>query len=446
MPGEINTNFPPDVALSLEEAARRKAMAQALLQQSLATRPTEMVSGHAVKQGFGEGLARALTAFLAQKNMGAASADAARTLGEYQQGGRDEVARLMQQPNRQQAIAEALISRFPQAQQWGAGERKVREDRLTRGADVLGKEDPKAAIAALTAGQLPGQYEPPTVPEPTFGAYQGNTYALTKNRKGEPTIKFAPKETRFSVENKVPGMELQTVLGDRSKDLEGWKTRARSARELLDANTSAIEAIQQGAQSGGLEGVKQSLRKVLQGFGVTLPETAPTEQLQMALGQQILAHARKLAPVTAEDVRRLETILGSINTDPQALQKALSLTSAIALRDIQDFQRYLGDSEANASHPLIRNLYPGQGIGLELPGQLPGGTQGGMAILQELQKRGGDVSQFQVGGEQIPANARFDLRGGQPFTPAPAPAAPPGTLTPEQEQRRQELRKKLGIR
>jgi hypothetical protein len=71
---------------------------------------------------------------------------------------------------------------------------------------------------------------------------------------------------------------------------------------------------------------------------VVTPETklTNTRDFTSAAGQQLLAHAKALgANPSNADAARIEKIVGSIDTDPQALQNIMEWTEQQARRSIQ---------------------------------------------------------------------------------------------------------------
>lgn len=453
--------LPPEYTAQYQAEQERRQMAQLLFQRAIAQRPTEYGQGQvpvASRRQPLDFLASAVQAFVANKTGEDSRMKGQDILTSAQTAGRQDLQRVLGTKDPKQQVTEALLSRFPATRKYGADRQKQLDERLGIGAKVAGDYgDPNAAFSMLNQGELPAAYSAPAIPKPSYSlSPQGNEIATTYNRKGEPHLTVTkPATVTNTTMMQIPGMEGQQLFQERREDLGKWKERAVLAKSTLDANSTAIEALEEGAKAGGLEGFKQVVRKVAQGFGIETSNISSTEQLNMALGERVLQNARKLAPVTQEDVKRLEAILGSINTDPGALSKMLAITSAIAIRDVQNFQEFLRDQEANSTlPPSVRALYPGQGIGYELPPQLPGKGGAAATILQELQKRGGDVSKFKIGGQPVPSDARFDIRdarfGEVPKTSVGDPKVAPPTpgLSPEEEKRYQDLKermKRLGI-
>lgn len=418
-----DTALPAEYQVELDRLARRRAMAEAMSKQALGglSAPTQMVSGHAVRRSPLEGLTAALTMYLGNKNADAAANEASTVRTRAQGDMQRELAQALANPDQRQQYQSLLTSKWPQLQTMGTARQKAVDERLNAGAKVLGDNGaPLDALKILQSGELPQNPQLSPIPAPQFGTDPaGNPYAMTTNRRGEQKVDYAPKAPSQTVS--IAGEDKEGVKFF-AEDLAKRKESALASRDVLSANQAAFDAIQRGARSGGLEGFKQAIRNVASGFGIKDADKAPTEELSMALGHNILANARKLAPVTKEDISRLEQFLGSINTDPEALGRMLSLTNAIALRDLQSYQQYIGHQSKALTSPKARDLFQGAGIGLELPPTVPGDVQAGLRSMQELGKRGGDVTAFEVpggvnqktgkyeAGGAIEPGARFDIQ------------------------------------
>lgn len=435
-----NSPVPPDMLGEYQKLLRQRQMAQMLFQQAMAPRPTEVVTGHAVRQSPLSAIARALSMYGGSQGLASADTGLAGLAQKSDEQRRAAIAQFLSDPETQYQQAMQNPATAGMAKEWLDKRAKM----VSEGAGLIGKEggDVASALAALQSQKLPGNWAPPPPGPVQFGQQGENQYAIIPGTGGKQELKWAPKGTNVSVDARQAGREQEMALASTEADLKERRSRAQAAKETLSANRVALEALNDGAKSGGLEGFKQSLRKVAQGFGIASDDTTPTEQLQMALGNAVLAKARALAPVTAEDVKRLETILGSINTDPQALQKMLAVYNGIAAKELQDYNRYVETQRNSLTNPLARDLFSGAAIGFEMQPP-PGNTYQGLRAIQELQSRGGDVSNFAVGGEPIPPGATFKL-GPPPGEKGAAPAASPGQLDPNKVYTIDELRK-LGV-
>lgn len=447
--GFDTSSLDPAAQAELSKLLRNRRLAEAFQQRALGpSGPTEVIGGVAVKQSPLGALARLLAGGMAgsaatQADTGiqgigrqAAEAQSAETKSLM---GMTPIAR----------ISAAMASRNPQIRKMAETWQKMQGDAAIAAGKVAGDMgDTSGAMNIFASGQIPGDYQAPPPTPVEFGMQGENPYAIETNRKGEKSVKFGP--LRQTTEIKIPGKEADTSLEFFKDQIKGRQEEAKFALSTLSANRSALEALNQGAQAGGGEGFKQSVRKVAQAFGVQDAATAPTDKLVMALGNNILANARKLAPVTAEDIVRLEKILGSVNTDPTALIEALSVYNALAYKSLQDFQGFLKEGTSGLKTPYAADLFKTAGIGLEIPTEVPGTAAQQLRMLEELKKRGGDISAFAgPGGEPLSPDTQFDISGQGLLPPGlkdTNPRAIPTTpLSPAEQQELLDLRKRLGL-
>lgn len=362
------TNLPPEFAAELAKYQRQQQMAQMLQQQSMQQtgQPTQMVSGHAIKQSPLQGIAGALGMLASGKMNTEADAGIAGVGAKVRDESTAETRNLTQQfqQDPQAGIAAALASKYNK--DLGGTWQKMYADRVNSVGGIMKDTDPAGAAAAVSGQNIPKGWQPPPLPAPAFNTSpNGENYVEVKNRKGESEIKFPPKAV--NVTTKIEGKEGEKALDYLKDDLKTRQARAQAAVETLQANETARNAIASGAQMGGGEGLKQGVRKAAQAFGIEAPATAPTEQLQMALGQAVLAKARALAPVTQEDRTYLETLLGSVNTDPTALVKMLDIYDKYATKELTTYNAYVDTQSKNMESPYARDIFRGAGIGYEVP-------------------------------------------------------------------------------
>jgi hypothetical protein len=428
--------IPPEFAQQFEALKRRQALAQMMQAQAMQQRPTEVITGHAVRQGpLSQGL-RALSGILANRNLGEADAGLAslnqQALSQRQQA----ITQLLQQGQKdpQGAAMAGQASMDPRAQAIGKALQEQRQKQLEGYAGVIKDTDSESAARAFQQGAIPNEpYQSPSIPGPQFGDDgAGNKYAITTNRKGEQNLNYAPKQQnqQISIDAAQRKMAYETV----EPNLKLKQGEATAARDVLRANGRALEAINRNAQSGGAQDIKQTFRKGLQAFGVNLPETADTEQLGMALGETLLANARKLAPVTENDMAQLKVILGSINTDPVALQRALEFTSAIAMKGMKDYQGYVKTAGANIRNPEEKGLFDAQLVGFDNP-TFPGNQEQQFRQISQFKDLGGDITQFRdPTGQPFAADAQFNIA-----QPKPRAQPQPSKVTPLSPQEQEEL-------
>lgn len=418
------TQIPFEYQSQITKAQRKRKLAEAMLQSSMQGPQIQQsgpvaakISPFAALASLGSIGLNAFAANKADKQEDAAtqqySTDRQAEMGELTGlSGQDQVKR-------------ALASKFPDIQTYGMELQKRHDERTKNWSGVVDKRDPQAAANAIASNEIPQGYEIPPLAAPAFGkSPEGNEVVTTMDENGSQNVQFAPKAQQVNVDTRIAGKEGETALQIMREDLKERQGRALVARDALSANRTAIDALGKGAKSGSQEGLLQELRKVGTLFGINLPETAPTEELRMALGQGILARARQLAPVTAEDVKRLEVILGGVNTDTNALPKMLTVYNAIAAKELQDYQRYVQTQGKSLTNENARNLFSGQEIGFEQPNM--SGIPWSMLLgtMQELKARGGDVTQF-----GFEPDATFDIPNPGMEFPNVSKKSPPPVMT-----------------
>jgi hypothetical protein len=255
----------------------------------------------------------------------------------------------------------------------------------------------------------------------------GNRYAITTGIKGDKNISYAPKGVNVS--NNIPEAR-DTAYKAIQPEIKERQVGAQAAKDSLAANTTALEALNAGAKSGSAGEFFQAARRVGAAIGFDLEGKVPTEQLAMALGEHILANAKKLAPVTENDTALIKQIKGSLNTEPQNLTRIFEIMNAASIKNLQQYGEYI--DTATASMPdEYGDILRAAKIGYNVPN--PGGNQTQqMRTMQELVRQGGDVTQFLAPAEidpktgkalprqPFPAGAKFDIRG----TGLPKPAVP----------------------
>jgi hypothetical protein len=406
--------MPPEYQQRLVQALRQRQLAEAQQMQSLQPLENEVVSGRVVKRNPMEFLAKGLTAYLHGKNASAAGGEATKAQQDFDSARAAELANVQGMPDPKAQIAAALASRFPGVQQYGQQLSKQREDRAGAVAGVMKEAgDYSGAINAIQQGD---PNVPLNRPEPKveYGADPaGNTLAFTRNNKGEIDFKYAPKESNVSVNSTIKGEDTEATKF-LSGQLEKRQEQALAAKQTLDGVASAVDALQSGADAGGGATVFQAVRKIGDAFGIQLPQTATTDELKGALNDMALSIVQRLpGQASDKDVKFVKETAGLIDTDPAALGRILARFQAIATRELQTFQKYVKEQTGPLASEKARNLFGGAGVGYELPPQMRGPMDYQMRVLQELQSRGGDVTQFRdPTGQPFPAESQFQIQGG----------------------------------
>ena len=369
------------------------------------------------------------------------------------------------------AIARLLTNPSPAVQQFGkdtqskmAAAAEKEAERLLKAKEAAAKilgdyGDPAGALGVFNNG-IPRDYKPPQMPEPEIRSTPGPngqpvSYALTTNRKGEKSIHNLGGGVNVSVDNKLAGKEGELSLAREQKDLDDQRTLAQTAMNNLGVASRITNLIRDGASAGGLTTPIQMARKFAEPFGIKIPETGMTDELRGQLGEALLNRAKALGsnPSNA-DAERINQIVGSIDTDPQALVKLQAVITAKAHKDLADFQQFVGVKRQGKN----ASLYDTVDIGIRQPDQVAGTLPNKILVAQHMMQQGMDPAQISkltgLRMEDLPpvdAEMGFSqksLTGGSHLNPK-NPVASPGQapiqgLSPEEQKRLLELRKKYG--
>lgn len=433
-----NPLLPPEYQGELDQLQKQQMLAQLLQKQAFNPQMPQSQGRMAARVSPLQTLSQALTGYLGMQGEAKAQQSVRGVQQKYIADENTALDQFAQAPEDQQQLL-GMKSQFSRVQELAKALQAQRQKRLEGFAASVKDVAPGDAANAHLTGKLPtGPYVPPAIPgieEKTDGS--GNPYLVRTNRTGEKIPTFAPKAPTTNVN--IPKQENQFSLSLLENQLKPREEAATAAKNVLASTTRAVDSLSRGALAGGGEGIKQGLRKTLQAFGVTPSATAETEELKMALGSAILNEAAKIKPISNTDIETLRGIVGSIDTDPNALTRALAFMQAEAIRGLQGFNKYVTEQGSTLTDPLARQRLSGITIGNELPKQLYGPQTFQMAVMQALQQGGGDVSAFGQSGAAFPPDAQFSIKNpaaGFPVAKRNVPAGdPPGwsKLTPAEQ-------------
>lgn len=403
------SGLPPEYAAKLAEILRRQQFAQQMQTQAFSPKPTEMVSGIAVKNGGLNPLLQALTGYLANNEVSQGAKQVAGVKQEFNQDQEKALREMQNLPSLEEQIRYGQTAglKYPVV---GALAKSLTEKKLKlleAGSKVLQEVDPKAALGMLQNEKLPGsEYQLPTPKEPSFSSVVGPNGAqiptvTNYNMRGVPTASFGPGPAA-SMQVTLPGKEAENVITSREAEIKTRKEGFDAAKTAFLDSQRAVEALQGGAQAGGGEALSQWMRKAYQFLGGNPKNLTETTNLQQAIGGQILENARKLAPVTEIDLKQLENILGSVDTDPSALEKGLAYVASKTFKYMHDFHSYLGEQTDNAARTAdpvtksaLQTMMAGVGVGREAPDRLFGPTTFQLELARNLSKQGYDLQKLQ---------------------------------------------------
>lgn len=358
------------------QLARKRAIAELYAKQAFAPEPqAEMYGKYRVKKnpmqyvtdilnqklaGDGLGAVDAADAALAKRYAGAQSADLQRvmqtasgtpdTMAPQPQALEGQVTPMAdgaplpdvrvpgQAPDIRRAISQAMLSQFPRSQAYGADLQKNDRSNMTEIAKLIGAADPVAGSKFLQGGNSGAAV--PQISQPPIEFLRdpdGKSLAIARDAKGgKPTASYAPVGSSVTVHTgEKTNLELDKA---NIKMLETERIDAQAADAVINTAIRSTQLLNKGSDVGGGASLRQAVRKFAQGFGMDVAETGLTEEQRMTLGQRILDDARKLAPVTTNDVELLNQFRGSIDTDPNALREinAIMLAKSLITQDLHN--------------------------------------------------------------------------------------------------------------
>lgn len=434
--------LPFDYQVQEQQLARKRALAQMMLQKGMQPVQGQMFGNHYARVNPLTQIIQALQGYMGQR--GVADADAeqlafAKRAQEDQQGQMSGAMDLVQgrppeavptpegstnpayseagvAPDIKGGIATAMRSQWPQVRAYGQQQEKDMQARLLAMANHASQINPKAGVEMLRDQNPNTSVEQLPVAPTQFQTSPGGAEIATTKHPITGVLNTTPLSRPNFPEVKV------TSAVDVFNDQEAAKTLAENRKVVAPyANSLAgirqvIDQLNKGARTGGGESVLQGARKVAQMFGVDIPMTGVTDNMRSLLGTNMLAEARKVAPVTQNDVDMINKLVGSIDTDPKALREIMSFMEAryrIAL-DQHNSQVETARSVSSGSP----TKYEAYRINTRLP-ELPANVYG-FRVLQHMKQAGHDMDNYMVNGEPA-SGLTFDIN--QVSSTAPKPVA-----------------------
>lgn len=239
--------------------------------------------------------------------------------------------------------------------------------------DLVDIPDGKGGTQKMTRAAAVGLLGGSTPDIPSVGSFQPTPAQLAAIRADvartgnpNPTINFTQSTQPRPVTSAKWGASLSEadkdaqavdLAGNKASAEAGAKTgvdriyagydSARSAVESLASSAEARKSIAGGVFTGTGAETQLSVTKALKsmGFDVAQDKATNTDYLQSTLGQGILNKAKTLgANPTDNDARIIRDIVGSIGTDPQALNKLLDYQDVMANRSIASHNKNYKDA------------------------------------------------------------------------------------------------------
>lgn len=397
-----NMDLPPEYLAEIQAAQKRQALANALLTKGMGFTGEKSQGRLAARTSLGTLLAAnaggMLGGLAGEEAQGAINATRERA-GNAQ---RAELLRMQGLPETER-INSGLASRWSGVRAEAGAQRKISEERRGKAIGAAGAAGDVQAAVDLAGGMALSDFKPPTYKDAEIFEKDGQKYVRNFDNRGRPTV--TPVRSGVTVNNVIPGDEAKLGLSAFEAGFKPRQEGADAAKNVFTATTRAVDALQRGAQAGGLENSKQFVRSVLQGMGVNTPATAETAELSMTLGNALLAEASKIKPISNNDIDTLRGIVGQIATDPEALSRALAYSQAISFRALKQYGQYVDEQAATVKTPAVQERLSGAKVGYDAPTQFTGPLAHQLEVIRQLQLAGEDITGFN------------DPATGKPFDP-----------------------------
>lgn len=416
--GDFTGVLPQQYQDQLDQAKMRQALAQAMIGQGLKGPQIQQTGRVAAKISPFAALASVGETGLGALSNQQAVSQQSNVRNQFANDSREDVAKMLAMAPEAQSNY-GMTSQFPLTQSVAktiTDRQQKQRDAITTG---LFANDQAGLALKVANGSQPVSTLTPDMFTPAVAPTVQQVPTGNKNPDGTPEMEnmvvntgvHGQKSGRISAGTKVtnilPTKEGEMAIGEIGKTLDAKRTQASAANDVLAANSNAIDALESGAHTGGLQDLKQKLAGYAQAFGVNVDSYAPTQQLEMAQGQGILANMAKLRPASDSDYVALKNMVGNIGTDPTALTKAIAYSQAMALRDLQNYNGYVGENQKNLD-PKVQSLFSGAGSGYKVPADVIGPDGMKLQTMKFLKGMNGDITQFRdKSGQPYTADASF---------------------------------------
>lgn len=422
--------IPQEYQDQIDQARRRQMIAQMLQQQAMQNKGPQQVGPVAAKIS-----PLAALANVAQMGVGgyldsSAMSDASTAKSQFEKDQLADLQRIQSTPEPGQ-VAAAQISKFPQNQAIGRALQGQMEKRREEAAKIAGTAGDEQGAMNLLSGQTPvNQYQAKQYPAPQI-KYEVDTndpsgqrkipYIYNYDKNGRPTI--SPGSSMTQTVN-LPGKEGELAATREQSELGSMQNQAQTAQATLATAQRLTQALQDGGVTGGGGDLKQTARKFFQAFDINLPETGPTDVARTQLGAGMLANINKLGRnPTDYDEKLMQRLIGSLDTDPNAMPQLIAFMTAQAHKSLQDFGDFVDIKRNGPAAKTYPGLYDTADVGIRTPKELFGPMDLQMRTMQALKQAGGDITRFRdPSGKPFDANSKFDIKNA-PLTPPSTPAA-----------------------
>ncbi len=353
--------LPPEYEEQFQALKKKQALAQMLQQQAMTEQPTQIVSGHAVRQspwaGLIRGLGGAYGSYLDSQN----TAKLGQLRGQYQKDYAGAVNQ-MQGMDPKAQLAFAMQSQFPQIRgmapqlqkrQWEQADKaddRAFQTRQKGGEMVAGSGDVQGGLKLLSGLGAPEGYTPPAPKAPQFGRDPGgNTYGLTYDKSGTAHLTYAPKEHKTSVsvannpmiQGQKAGMEAWAK--EAVKSVAEMGTQARNAQQVIGTLEQMDKLNNTKLNGGPLANAQTWMQGMAKTAGLKIDNARLSDSQYFSsiaadAAQRVIGQYGGNRGVTKDEAALIQQTVPQLQQSPEARALLSRTLKAVALRNIQQYQ------------------------------------------------------------------------------------------------------------
>jgi len=371
----------PTYDLAHQDAAllRRRKMAEAMMAQAMEPIQQQTAGGQVVPISGLQGIAKIAQAMLGRNELDNIDAATKKSDAEYNarlQQATSAYAQ-MRDSNPMEAFKAAMGSGLKPLQQMAMQDLK---------GSRMAAKDQTALYEKYTPESIAARRKDPTaalVPLPKIMSVNDQVVPVdqvTGGVQGKP----ADLRTTYGPVSPDPAtgipMQVANQTGEAKSFTGGNVTPDRAGQNALETNAAGLAvsnikethagmlgaidtfqrltnmktALDEGAKLGPMTDARVYLAKLGETLGLNVKPDAPTETLLMQLGEGVLQDARKLAPVTENDIKMLEKIKGGSISGMDAVKASMDLLERQAVKAYQIHSQALEGLQGDG--PGVRSL------------------------------------------------------------------------------------------
>jgi len=364
-PNVIDMGLPPEYQAIIDEAQRKRAMADALMKQSAGFQGAESKGKIAARTSPLAWLANAATGYFANAAGTKAQQDARAAQGDFQNAQNTEFQRLQGLPE-EDFIAQGASSKYPLVQQEAKARRDARQKRMDALIPIVGNRDPNIAVGMAQQNKFPTQAIPPKletvnnqrVPENQQGDFSDTWSEPFRMAGADGKIDLYKRNMRTNEVKMLDNSPKANVTVTNAAQKAGFEAWAKKAVDRVDGmaegaqsaiglrNTLAQlkELDAKGVSSGVLVDPMVWTANLFQSLGVDtdpakLGNSETYKSLAREATQQLIGQYGGNKGLTETEAKQVREIIPQLQASPQARTLLTQILERAADRKIANYQK-----------------------------------------------------------------------------------------------------------